>query len=165
MKLPLLTACLASSFAATSISAASAQSIRPISAAQLKKEIAARRGRAVIVNVWATWCPPCLAELPALAKLQKTYEKRGLSLILVNADEPKDVASRVRPLLKKNNFARSFSITGPLPRWGKAFDPKNRDDFLLPRTFVYNRQGRRVRLLEGPLKYAQWQALVKPLLK
>jgi len=63
----------------------------PVSVATLKKEIAARKGRVVIVNFWATWCPPCKAEFPALLQLQKKYAARGVSLLFVSADSPRVV--------------------------------------------------------------------------
>ena len=46
------------------------------------------RGKPVIVNFWATWCPPCRAEMPALQQVAQRYEARGLTVLLVNQSEP-----------------------------------------------------------------------------
>lgn len=46
------------------------------------------RGRPVIVNFWATWCPPCRAEMPALQQVARRYEAQGLTVLLVNQGEP-----------------------------------------------------------------------------
>ena len=55
------------------------------------------RGRVVVVNFWATWCPPCVAEMPALDRLQKAFTGQPLDVIAVNVgDEPFDVALFLR---------------------------------------------------------------------
>lgn len=46
-----------------------------------------------LVNVWATWCPPCLREMPAFERLQRDYQDRGLTVIALS-DEPRDVVAR-----------------------------------------------------------------------
>src|SRR5688572_28677110 len=73
--------------------------VSPVTAAALKKAIAARKGRVVLVNFWATWCVPCVQEMPGLVKLQKQYAGKGLSLLLVSADEQKTKNSKVVPFL------------------------------------------------------------------
>jgi thiol-disulfide isomerase/thioredoxin len=45
------------------------------------------RGKVVMLEFWATWCPPCVAELPALTKLAKEFEPRGLVLVAANRDD------------------------------------------------------------------------------
>jgi thiol-disulfide isomerase/thioredoxin len=45
------------------------------------------RGKVVMLEFWATWCPPCVAELPSLTKLAKEFEPRGLVLVAANRDD------------------------------------------------------------------------------
>jgi peroxiredoxin len=57
------------------------------------------RGHPVVLNVWATWCPPCRAEMPALEKVHNDFKERGLVLIGINLtsqDSEKDVAAFVQ---------------------------------------------------------------------
>ena len=59
----------------------------------------AARGNVVVVNFWATWCPPCIAEMPALERLQKTFAGQPLQVIAVNVgQEPYDIALFLRQL-------------------------------------------------------------------
>lgn len=51
-------------------------------------ELEAYRGKVVMLDFWATWCPPCIEELPVLVKLAKEYEGRGLAFIAASRDEP-----------------------------------------------------------------------------
>ncbi len=49
--------------------------------------LAEHRGKVVLVNIWATWCPPCREELPALDELQKTYREEGLLVLQISPEE------------------------------------------------------------------------------
>ena len=51
-------------------------------------------GRAVVLNFWATWCPPCRREMPLLDAIQKEYESRGLSVVGIDVGENADVVRR-----------------------------------------------------------------------
>src|ERR1700719_2012985 len=53
-------------------------------------DLAAQRGKVTIVNFWATWCPPCRKEMPALDAFYRRYHAQGLELIGLSADRPHD---------------------------------------------------------------------------
>jgi peroxiredoxin len=96
--------------------------------------LASRRGKVVLLNVWATWCHPCRAEIPELVALNKRYAARGLEIIGVSVDAAGADAD-VRAFMK--DFAMDYTI------W---FDPADRVStrFLLvgvPTTFVIDRDG------------------------
>jgi len=59
----------------------------------------AYRGRTVVVNFWATWCAPCVAEMPSIMLLRVKYAKQGLEVIGVNLQEN---AARIRPFLAQH---------------------------------------------------------------
>lgn len=62
-----------------------------------------------VINVWATWCGPCVAELPELIKLPQMYSKRGFELITISADAP-DKKDRALAMLKEKHVAASNYI-------------------------------------------------------
>lgn len=62
------------------------------------------RGQVVLLNVWATWCAPCRAEMPSIERLYQRYGPRGLKVVAVSADEPgTDKAIR--------DFIREYHLT------------------------------------------------------
>ena len=65
------------------------------------------RGKAVLVNIWATWCPPCRAEMPTIEKLYQEYQDQGLVVLGVNStiqDEPPQIVP----------FINQYNITFPI---------------------------------------------------
>jgi cytochrome c biogenesis protein CcmG/thiol:disulfide interchange protein DsbE len=57
------------------------------------------RGKVVLLNFWATWCPPCEAEMPLLEEAHQTWGERGLVVLAVNFDEPEDEVGAFRDRL------------------------------------------------------------------
>ena len=71
---------------------------------QLLKRIHNQSDTVYVVNFWATWCKPCVAELPEFEKLSKDYKTKKVKVLLVSMDFKEDIATRVKPFLKKNNY-------------------------------------------------------------
>src|SRR5262245_1829607 len=59
------------------------------------------KGKVLVLNFWATWCGPCVAEFPELVALDAKYRDKGVKLVGITADDPSDVQPRVIPFIKK----------------------------------------------------------------
>lgn len=113
------------------------------------RELSELRGQVVLVNVWATWCPPCRKELPDLDKLQKDYAGRGLVVLTVSTEE--------RDLLQKfaaEHPLRTLNAYSPGLGW---YDAPGR-----PITFVIDREGTLREYMTGEHPYEDFAAAVGP---
>lgn len=103
------------------------------------------RGRVVLVNFWATWCPPCVEEFPELVHLQQTYRAQGLTIAAINLGES---PSRIRKFLGDYSIPESEVVIGldnasiMSKKWGVR---------AVPTTFLINRQGRPVKSWAGAI--------------
>lgn len=64
------------------------------------QKLAARHGRIVVLNFWATWCEPCQDELPRLSRLAQSYAGKNVQFVAVSIDDAKDRA-KIEPLLQR----------------------------------------------------------------
>jgi thiol-disulfide isomerase/thioredoxin len=95
-------------------------------------DLGALRGKVVVVNFWATWCEPCRGEIPILDAFYRRYHGRGVELIGVSVDRPRD-----RPDVLK--VAQSFSYPAAMLR--EATTDGFRGPGGLPVTVVIDRRG------------------------
>lgn len=104
------------------------------------------KGKVVVVNMWATWCPPCVRELPALDRLANKIDQTQYMLLPISIDG--DGQEIVQPFLESIG----------LPKFESYFDPKQnlREVFPLetiPATFILNPQGELVAYVRS---YVDW---------
>jgi len=115
------------------------------------------RGKVVLVNFWATWCPPCRKEIPDLIKLQREYRSRGLQVIGVTY--PPQKLAHVR------RFVRSAKVNYPVGLGTKEMTLLFTKSETLPMTIVIGKDGRVRDIIEGILLPEEFEQKIKPLLK
>lgn len=126
-----------------------APSYRSRSLAGDSVSLAQLRGRPVLLNVWATWCIPCLTEVPVVERLYQRYSPQGLNVVGVDVDNAENVSS-VREYMKVHEMT--------YPVW---LDP-DKDvlrDFVaigVPATFLIGRDGAVLYKHMGPLQDDDW---------
>lgn len=108
-----------------------------------------RKGRVVVVNFWATWCAPCVKELPEFEAAAKKLKPAGVDVVLVSADGADAAKSRVPAFLKKRGISLPVYVNADVdpeeliaivdPAWSGA----------LPYTVIYDGAGQRVAALAG----------------
>ncbi len=114
------------------------------------------RGRLVLLNFWATWCPPCQGETPILRDLDAQYRARGLSIVGVAVQEttPADVAA----------YAAKYGITYTIGFDGAADVFHAYQVFALPTQVLIGPDGRVRKVINGPLAETDGKTLLEPLL-
>ena len=115
------------------------------------------KGKVVLLNFWATWCPPCRAEMPDLIKMQREYGRKGLQVIGITY--PPEVIKEVR------QFIRKLGVNYPIALGTKETKALFDETETLPLTVVIDRQGNVRERIEGILLPEEFEQKIKPLLK
>ena len=126
----------------------------------LSRVVAPKKGRVLLVNFWATWCVPCVEEMPALASAAKGFRASDVAVVLVSTDTPK-TAPGVPKFLAQHRV--------PFVCWqAKSRDPQLFIDAVdrswdgsLPYTLVYDRRGEVVAKLAGQQTEASFTEALK----
>jgi thiol-disulfide isomerase/thioredoxin len=113
------------------------------------------RGSVVVVNYWATWCPPCRFETPGLVNIAKEFNSRSVEMVGVTMD---DDFALVQPFIEKYNIKYQIVLPGNDPNVGK-------DGMALPTTFLYDKTGRLAKKYTGIVLESTLRSDIEDLLK
>ena len=103
--------------------------------------LSAHRGRPIFINFWATWCPPCLEEMPAMERLWQAQKESGLVMLAVTVDaNPKLVA----PFVERHAFTFTVGLDTKM-ELAQTYGVR-----ALPSSFVIDRDGRLTAIAVGP---------------
>jgi len=103
-------------------------------------------GKPLLVNLWATWCAPCIAEMPTLDRIAATYGPKGLAVLTISQDN------------QGLKVAQPFFAKRDLPHLTAWADPENQFGFhyatgLLPTTVIYDAQGKEMVRVIGAMDW------------
>ena len=115
------------------------------------------KGKVVLINFWATWCPPCRTEIPDLIKMQRQFGSRGLQVIGVTYPPQK--------LAEVRRFVQKAKVNYPVALGTKKTKLTFSSSETLPMTIVIGTDGRIRDIIEGILLPDEFEQKIKPLLK
>ena len=104
-------------------------------------KLSAERGKLVMINFWATWCPPCREEMPAMERLHRHHRDQGFVLLAVSVDAAPD---KVQPFLDRYKLTFRVALD-PTMDLANAYGVR-----ALPSSFFVDRQGHLAALALGP---------------
>ena len=110
--------------------------------------LAAYKDKIVLVNIWATWCVPCVREMPSLDRLQASFDKEKFLILAVSVD--REGAVKVVPFLKKHGIRNITTLLDQSMRLASALRVSG-----MPTSFMLDRNGRVVGSLVG---IAEWDS-------
>lgn len=115
-----------------------------------------------VVNFWATWCKPCVKEMPYFEKLNSVYAENKVKIIFVSLDFPEKLERQVIPFLEKNNIRSEVVLLDDpdannwIPRVSQTWSGA------IPATIMYNKKERR--FYERSFTYEELETEVKSIL-
>jgi thiol-disulfide isomerase/thioredoxin len=109
-------------------------------------------GHGMVVNMWATWCAPCVAEMPSLEQLSKTLAPKDIAVLPLSSD--RGGADRVSAWYQQHDISALPVLLDPKGAMARAFAAKG-----IPTTVIINKSGKVVARLEGS---ADWSAAEVP---
>lgn len=112
----------------------------------------------VIFNIWATWCVPCLKEMPDLVRLQADYRDQGLAIVGIATDTTRDRVSLVQGVI--SDLQVNYAIAMGTEEVENMFESVNS----IPTTYIISRSGRVVSRMVGSRSYSTFESVIKPLL-
>ena len=115
------------------------------------------KGKVVLLNFWATWCPPCRQEIPDLVALQDKYNDKGLVVVGVSLDQNGPAGVKA--------FASRMKINYPIVMGDEKISLSYGGINAIPSTFFIDREGNVAGHHEGGADQAMFEAAVKPLLE
>lgn len=101
------------------------------------------KGKVVFMNIWATWCPPCIAEMPAINKLFNEVKDSDVVFLMLSVDQDFEKAKRFNE--KKGFDFEIYTVDGPIPQMYSTGS--------IPTTFVINAKGELALVHEGMADY------------
>lgn len=115
-----------------------------------------------VINFWATWCAPCVREIPYFEELYANYKEEGLRVILVSLDNPDHLESRVIPFIENHNLQSEVILLDDVNanRWIPLVSEEWSG--AIPATVIYNNSFRA--FYEKEFKYDELEEIVLPLL-
>ncbi len=102
------------------------------------------RGKILVLNFWATWCPPCIDELPSLDQFQRAFKSRGVEVVAVSVDDDDKLY---------NDFISQHTLSMKLVRDHDKRTSINYGTFRYPESYIADKHGNLLRKIAGP---ADW---------
>lgn len=128
----------------------------------IEKFLTTTDDKVYVVNFWATWCAPCVKELPYFEQLNKTYDNE-LDVILISLDFPKHYDSKLKPFIQKHQLQSKVIVLNDPD--ANTWIPKVDESWsgAIPATLIFNKNKRQ--FYEQTFTYEQLETEVKQFLK
>ncbi len=132
--------------------------------AALDALLAETSGKVLVINFWATWCVPCVAEMPELAEFYREHSRDDVAFLALSLDSPDGIEDTVKPFMRQHEIP--FPAYVLAERDIEAISALIRQEIygVLPTTIVYDRGGAVKKMWEGAITLDDLNTVVKPLL-
>jgi thiol-disulfide isomerase/thioredoxin len=134
------------------------QDVKVVDFKGLEPVLNLRNDTTYVVNFWATWCIPCIKELPYFQKIDRMYKDENVKVLLVSLDFLKHIDTRLRPFIEKHEIIADVMLMND-PDSNSWIDKVSPDwSGALPATVIYNRNFRA--FYEKSFTYEELQSII-----
>ena len=139
--------------------------LTPLDASGFRVELDGLSNRVILVNFWATWCRPCLEEIPTLVKLQTEFEDQGFNLVAVSLDEADSDDAHIKNFMDQRfpGFSSFRSLERYKDSMVSVIDPAWNE--ILPTTYLIARDGSVAKRIQGALSQEEFAQEIMLLLE
>jgi peroxiredoxin len=104
------------------------------------------KGNVVLINIWATWCPPCVYEMPSMEKLHQQFKNEKFKILAISIDS--QGAKAVAPFMKNHNLTFQ-TLIDPAGTIRTSYGVNS-----IPQSFIIDKQGHLLKKIIGPIDWA-----------
>jgi peroxiredoxin len=119
-----------------------------------KMKLSDYRGKKVILNFWATWCPPCKAEIPDMEKFYSNYKEKNIAILGVNLTKAEQDQSAVK------SFVKEYGVTYPIPLDKESSVAEMYQVSAIPTSYIIDPQGIIIQKIVGPMDFETMKSLL-----
>ncbi|MBI2427733.1 MAG: TlpA family protein disulfide reductase [Ignavibacteriales bacterium] len=139
------------------------QTVEPIDRKKLLSLISERNSKPLLLNIWATWCKPCVEEFPDVIRLSN--ERTEIDVVAISADFPDEIEEKILPFLKKMNVPFKLYVAdfADQDEFFSMFDPQWGGE--IPVTFIDDQNGKQTHFLRGKHSFMEFQKAVEEVIR
>lgn len=143
-----------------SLAPAFAQEVKVIKYNELQQLRNTPHDTLYVVNFWATWCKPCIKEMPYFEALTEQYKNQPVRVVLVSMDAAEDLDTRVKPFVRKRSLKSDVMLLDEVDAntWIDKLEPKWSG--AIPATMVFNNKRKQYEFVEKELTQEELQKLI-----
>lgn len=119
-----------------------------------KVKLSDYRGKKVILNFWATWCPPCRAEIPDMEKFYSSYKDKDMVILGVNLTKAEKDQTSVK------SFIKEYGVTYPIPLDKESLAAEMYQVSAIPTSYIIDPQGTIIQKIVGPMDFETMKSLL-----
>ena len=119
-----------------------------------KVKLSDYRGKKVILNFWATWCPPCRAEIPDMDKFYSSYKDKDIVILGVNLTKAEQDQTSVK------SFIKEYGVTYPIPLDKESLAAEMYQVSAIPTSYIIDPQGTIIQKIVGPMDFETMKSLL-----
>jgi thiol-disulfide isomerase/thioredoxin len=138
----------------------SAQKVEYLKVPDLERILKNPDNKLFVINLWATWCAPCVKELPDFQKVAQDYSSSKVKFIMVSLDFPSEIDKQLLPFLKKNNISLDVAVMTDTDydSWIRKVDKDWQGN--IPSTLLFNNTRKTRYFHSGELSESELRSLI-----